>query len=107
MECLKVGYFTGAKRHPMRGKAAGTTAARRMRGQRKVFPSDILRRTCRVMSEPVQTTNMSWWNVPLPERMAELRARESQVFLVLSVVIGAVTGLAVVAFILLTERLGM
>jgi CIC family chloride channel protein len=39
--------------------------------------------------------------------VAELRQREGQVFLALSLVIGAVTGLAVVAFILLTERLGM
>jgi chloride channel protein, CIC family len=36
-----------------------------------------------------------------------LRLRESQVFLVLALLIGAVTGLAVVAFILLTERLGI
>ena len=33
--------------------------------------------------------------------------REDQVFLVLALVIGALTGLAVVAFILLTERVGM
>jgi CIC family chloride channel protein len=39
--------------------------------------------------------------------MAGLRPRESQIFLGLSLVIGAVTGLAVVAFIVLTERLGM
>jgi CIC family chloride channel protein len=39
--------------------------------------------------------------------MQELRQRESQVFLGLSLVIGALTGLAVVAFIVLTERLGM
>jgi len=39
--------------------------------------------------------------------MAELRQRESQVFLVLALVIGALTGAAVVAFIVLTERLGM
>ena len=39
--------------------------------------------------------------------MAGLRPRESQVFLGLSLVIGAVTGLVVVAFIVLTERLGM
>ncbi len=50
---------------------------------------------------------MSWWKVPLSVRLSELRLRESQIFLVLSVVIGAVTGLAVVAFILLTERMGM
>jgi CIC family chloride channel protein len=37
----------------------------------------------------------------------ELRQSENQIFLVLSVVIGALTGLAVVAFILLTERFGM
>jgi CIC family chloride channel protein len=36
-----------------------------------------------------------------------LRAREDQVFLVLALVIGALTGLVVVAFILLTERMGM
>ena len=41
------------------------------------------------------------------DRMAGLRPRESQVFLGLSLVIGAVTGLVVVAFIVLTERLGM
>jgi CIC family chloride channel protein len=39
--------------------------------------------------------------------VAELRQRESQVFLVLALVIGALTGAAVVAFILLTERMGM
>ncbi|MGA2087070.1 MAG: chloride channel protein [Terracidiphilus sp.] len=36
-----------------------------------------------------------------------LHEREEQVFLLLSLLIGALTGLAVVAFILLTERLGM
>ena len=44
---------------------------------------------------------------PLFDRMAGLRPRESQIFLGLSLVIGAVTGLVVVAFIVLTERLGM
>jgi len=39
--------------------------------------------------------------------VAELRQREEQVFLVLALVIGALTGMAVVAFILLTERMGM
>jgi CIC family chloride channel protein len=59
------------------------------------------------MSEGVQATSMSWWKVSLLNRVAELRQRESQIFLVLALVIGALTGLAVVAFILLTERLGM
>ena len=36
-----------------------------------------------------------------------IREREEQVFLALTLVIGALTGLAVVGFILLTERLGM
>ena len=39
--------------------------------------------------------------------MARLRPREEQLFLVLALIIGALTGLVVVAFILLTERLGM
>ncbi len=59
------------------------------------------------MNQNIQTKTKSWWQVSLMERMAALRQRESQVFLVLSLVIGAVTGLVVVAFILLTERLGM
>jgi CIC family chloride channel protein len=43
----------------------------------------------------------------MSNRLAELRRREHQVILVLALVIGAVTGAAVVAFILLTGRLGM
>src|SRR6266852_4796027 len=59
------------------------------------------------MSEGVQTTSGSWWRDSLPGRVAELRQREDKIFLVLALVIGALTGLAVVAFILLTERMGM
>ncbi len=59
------------------------------------------------MSESVQTTSGSWWRTSLLDRLAELRQREGQIFLVLALVIGALTGLAVVAFILLTERMGM
>jgi CIC family chloride channel protein len=44
---------------------------------------------------------------PLLQRIASLRSREDQLFLVLTLAIGALTSLAVVAFILLTERLGM
>jgi CIC family chloride channel protein len=61
----------------------------------------------REMSEGVQTTSGSWWKTSLLKRVAELRHREDQLILVLALVIGALTGLAVVAFILLTERLGM
>jgi len=48
-----------------------------------------------------------WWRTPLADRFALIREREEQVFLGLALAIGAITGLAVVAFILLTERLGM
>jgi len=59
------------------------------------------------MSESVRTTSASGWRTWFVDRVAELRQREEQVFLVLALVIGALTGLAVVAFIVLTERLGM
>jgi len=49
----------------------------------------------------------SWWRTPLLHWVARLQRREDQVFLILALVIGALTGLAVVAFILLTERMGM
>ena len=59
------------------------------------------------MSDSGQTTSGSWWRTPQSYLMAKLQEREDQVFLVLALVIGALTGLAVVAFILLTERAGM
>ncbi len=52
-------------------------------------------------------TSTSGWKTWLSDRVSELRQREDQVFLALALVIGALTGAAVVAFILLTERLGM
>src|SRR5580698_6574445 len=60
------------------------------------------------MTNGIQTTTTSGgWRASLRRRLAELRQREGQIFLVLALVIGALTGLVVVAFILLTERLGM
>src|SRR5450755_3487392 len=59
------------------------------------------------MSEPVQTLARIERRNWLLRRLSELRQREGQIFLVLALVIGALTGLAVVAFIMLTERLGM
>ncbi len=59
------------------------------------------------MSERDQTTSRSWWRTPLSHLVAKLQQREDQVFLALALVIGALTGLAVVAFILLTERAGI
>jgi CIC family chloride channel protein len=59
------------------------------------------------MSESDQTASGGWWRAPLLHLQARLQQREDQVFLVLALVIGALTGLTVVAFILLTERAGM
>ena len=59
------------------------------------------------MNENIQRRSGSWWRAWLFDRVAKLRQRDEQVFLVLALVIGALTGLAVVAFILLTERMGM
>lgn len=58
-------------------------------------------------SEETSQAAKSGWRTPLLQRFALLQAREEQVFLVLALVIGALTGLAVVAFIVLTERMGM
>jgi len=58
-------------------------------------------------NEVIETTSSRWWKISLIDRMAALRLRESQVFMLLALVIGALTGLAVVAFILVTERMGM
>ncbi len=52
-------------------------------------------------------TEESGRRIPLLQWIASLRPREDQLFLVLTLAIGALTSLAVVAFILLTERLGM
>jgi len=48
-----------------------------------------------------------WWQLPLRWLGVRFAQREQQVLLFLSIMIGALTGLAVVALILLTERLGM
>ena len=48
-----------------------------------------------------------WRTVLWLRSIADLRQREEQIFLLLSLLIGALTGLAVVAFIVVTERLGM
>jgi uncharacterized membrane protein YhhN len=48
---------------------------------------------------PPAVYHLEYWKAPLSER-------EDQVFLALTIVIGALAGLAVVAFLLLTERLG-
>ena len=59
------------------------------------------------MREDIQGTSGTSWKTALIHRAARLQPREDQLFLILALVIGALTGLVVVAFILLTERMGM
>jgi chloride channel protein, CIC family len=66
------------------------------------------------MAELMQTPGVSagpprmpWWRVPSREWLGFLRKREEQVFLVLTLVIGALVGLAVVAFIWFTEHVAL
>jgi chloride channel protein, CIC family len=47
-----------------------------------------------------------WWKAPLRQWALLLQEREEQVFLALTLLIGALVGVIVVAFILLTERFG-
>src|SRR5271165_5729965 len=53
------------------------------------------------------TAKSAWWQAPSRQWNALLQQREDQIFLILTLLIGALTGMAVVAFILLTERTGM
>lgn len=50
--------------------------------------------------------NGSWWDASSQQWNAFLRERQEQVFLVLALLIGALMGMVVVAFMLLTERFG-
>ena len=59
------------------------------------------------MSASAKATSENSWTSPLLYLRARLQEREDQVFLLLALVIGALTGLTVVGFILLTERAGM
>jgi len=58
------------------------------------------------MTEASQQIQTSWWKAPSRHWNTLLQEREEQVFLVLTLLIGALTGLMAVAFILLTERAG-
>jgi CIC family chloride channel protein len=59
------------------------------------------------MGQSIEAIPNSRWKGWLFGHIADLEHRENQIFMVLSLVIGALTGLVVVAFILLTERAGM
>ncbi|MEQ1474504.1 MAG: hypothetical protein ABLQ96_11805, partial [Candidatus Acidiferrum sp.] len=50
--------------------------------------------------------NAQWWSAPARQWKDLREQREDQVFLVLTLLIGALVGLTVVAFILITERFG-
>ncbi len=52
-------------------------------------------------------SSASFWKRQLATWPIHIRQRENQVFLILTLLIGAVVGLTVVAFIVLTERLGV
>lgn len=58
------------------------------------------------MTEVAQATPLASWQTTLLARIARFRLSENRLFLILAVVIGLLTGLAVVAFILVSERLG-
>jgi len=58
------------------------------------------------MAEAEKQVELGWWNARTLQWEAFRDTREDQVFLVLTLLIGALVGLLVVAFILLTERVG-
>ena len=57
-------------------------------------------------SELDKPTKRNWWSVKTSQWAAFAGEREEQVFLLLTLLIGALVGLTVVAFIVLTERVG-
>jgi CIC family chloride channel protein len=58
------------------------------------------------MKNAGEQAGKTWWDASSQQWNAFLREREEQVFLVLTLFIGALVGMVVVAFILLTERSG-
>jgi CIC family chloride channel protein len=58
------------------------------------------------MTDELDRNKTSWWSAKTSQLVAFAGEREEQVFLVLTLVIGALVGLSVVAFIVLTERFG-
>src|SRR6266581_8802239 len=58
------------------------------------------------MREAEEQPSATWWRAPARQWTLLLQEREEQVFLVLTLLIGAIVGMVVVAFILLTERFG-
>ena len=65
-----------------------------------------VQRAANQMTDAPQQTQTSWWKSPARHWNALLNEREEQVFLILTLLIGALVGLMAVTFILLTERVG-
>src|SRR5258708_15601849 len=59
-----------------------------------------------MISEETERTNTGRWWAPSQRWAALLKQREEQVFLLVTLLIGALVGATVVAFIVLTERFG-
>ena len=58
------------------------------------------------MTQPSEQISYRWWKSPARHWNLLLNEREEQVFLILTLLIGALVGLMAVSFILLTERVG-
>ena len=58
------------------------------------------------MQEANEHFSTRWWRIPSRRWFAFLKDQEEQIFLILTLLIGALVGLTVVAFIVLTERFG-
>jgi CIC family chloride channel protein len=58
------------------------------------------------MMQATEQSQTSWWKSPSRQWNTLLNEREEQVFLILTLFIGALVGLMAVVFILLTERVG-
>ena len=56
------------------------------------------------MMQATEQSQTSWWKFPSRQWNTLLNEREGQVFLVLTLLIGALVGLMAVAFILLTDN---
>ena len=65
--------------------------------------TELPKKEFNVAREPSQK---NWWDASSRQWAAFLRNREEQVFLVLTLLIGGLVGLVVVAFIIVTERFG-
>ena len=79
---------------------------RRPRKPDRISPSTRNAKENKNFMNAGEQAKTSWWDASSQQWASFLREREEQVFLILTLLIGAFVGLAVVAFILLTERFG-